>query len=150
MAEYARTWAELADKSGESQSTLTRYKRLDGFPKKTRRGWNADRVGKFVARVRREKVKTVGPGESALTGLKAERLQIGIEIARLEHRKMLGELIPRDEHEDAFREYAGIVNQAFDQWVSQVASLTKDAKLVRGAKLLRDRARRFLVQKLGD
>lgn len=148
MAVYARSWKELADKSGESEATLTRFKRLGGFPKKCKSGWNVERVVRFVERERQRKQKELEKSGTTLDALRAEKLQLEIDEGRLKLRQLQGELMPVQEHLEVLREHAAIVNEGFAQWVSMVSALTHNAELVKKARGIRDRVRTYLMAQL--
>jgi hypothetical protein len=148
---YAKTWSELADLSGESTGCLSKYKRLPGWPRKTQRGWNVERILSHINSHREEyaaKLKERGSG--ALDELRAEKLGIEIDLAKEKLGQIRGETIAVSEMLDQFTVLAGIVNGVFSQFESNVAAITGDASLLTELERLTTSARQSLADACGE
>jgi phage-related protein len=145
-AEYAKTIPELAQKTGESESTIKRHKKSPKFPIKGKRGWNVEKVVSFIQN-RRAKLQADSKTTNVLDQIKAERAQVETELSRHRLQSLKGELISIEDHEQDIADLLQFLVNGLDQFVQEVAALTKSGQLVKIAKKARDRTRAKLSEK---
>lgn len=148
MARYAKTIKDLAAELGVKRDTIYAYKRQSGFPPRRKSGWNVEHVQRFINESQSAKQKARKARGTMIDDLRAEKIQIDIDMGNINLERLRGSLISTDDHLAAFREYAGYVNQTLDQWVSWISATTRDKRQVEKAKELRDRALTFLRGKI--
>ena len=142
-----KTIAELALAVGESESTIKRYRSRPQFPQRDSIGWNPEEVRAYIETRRSEsdlKRKIKKGGKEPLD----EKRKWEVALLKLRHARLSGTLIPITDHIASIKAYAAVVNGGMEQWISQVAALTHDAKLVGGAEQIRDNIKRKLCEDL--
>lgn len=128
---YAKTMEKLAEALSVTREHLTRrYAGKDGFPKKTKQGYDIEATADFIAKDRRRYV--VGDGS-----LRDKKLVVEIEILEAKRDEIRRTLIPVQEHMAELQQFHQIGVAVLDQWISVVSSITKDSKAVQGAENLR-------------
>jgi hypothetical protein len=140
---YAKTMEKLADVLGVTREHLTRrYSTKEGFPKKTKQGYDIAAASDFIAKDRKRHV--VGDGS-----LRDKKLIVEIEILEAKRDEIRRTLIPVDEHLAELQQFHQIGVAVMDQWISVVSSITKDSKAVEGAENLRRTCIEQWREKLG-
>ena len=139
---------DLADLWDVSEQAVVQFLRRPGAPMRGKDGkYPAISVLKFRS-VRMEEIKqATGKAEPGSIGaaryhkieLECEKLQIQVDQAR-------GQLVGIEEVRSTLIEYGGHVNDAWEQFVSQVAARTHNAELVGIAEKLADEARTYLAE----
>jgi len=131
VEKYAKTMDGLADALNVSREHLTRrYSCKEGFPKKTKQGYDIAAASEFIAKDRKRHV--VGDGS-----LRDKKLIVEIEILEAKRDEIRRTLIPVPEHLAELQQFHQIGVAVLDQWISVVSSVTKDAAAVSAAENLR-------------
>ena len=92
----------------------------------------------------RRKASDAEPG--SITRANYDKVRLQCEKLQLELDKARGELVGIEEVRSTLTEYGGHVNDAWEQFVSQVAARTHNAELVGIAEKLADEARTYLAE----
>lgn len=122
---------KLAEALNVTREHLTRrYSGKEGFPQKTKQGYDIAATYDFIAKDRKRHV--AGDGS-----LRDKKLIVEIEILEAKRDEIRRTLIPVDEHLAELQQFHQIGVAVLDQWISVVSSITKDAKAVEGAENLK-------------
>ena len=143
MRKWIREVKGLAEEVGITQQGLRQtWFPKTGFPKKTKRGWNVEKVLQFMDTWKRAQVGNQ-TGEDA--DLKRRKLLGECETIEEKLAQLRREAIPLSEHHNELREFAAILNNGLASWVQEVQAVTRDAKMVKMAKRARDRVRKQIL-----
>ena len=147
MPKYVKTAKLLADEIGmTTQALFKNWTNKDGFPIKTQSGWNVQACLKFIRDHKAAKDADTG----IHADLKGQKLQREITILDEKIKALRRETIPMDEHLQEIGEHAQMCRAVLDQWIEQVATVTKDAALKAEAERLRDMALTRMRELLED
>lgn len=147
MAErkWVKTVTELAKQLGIARQTLQKWKKVEGFPEPTKRGYNVLKCLNFILEKKAERQRQRN-GEGEEYDLRARKLDLECQVLEARRDRYRGQFLTIEEFREEMSEYARIVNAVFDQWIQDVGAMTRNARLMRRAKGLRDRARKRLVE----
>lgn len=144
MTEYATTVQKLADACGMTREHLTRrYMGIDGFPRKTKSGWNVALVKEFIKDDKKRHV--VGDGTLRDEKLKREIVKLDIEIGRLRE-----QLKPVEEWLSEVQELTAIIKVGLEQFVQRVAAEKMDPYLYGWAQNCRDDVLNRIAERVKD
>lgn len=128
---YANTMDKLAKALDMTREHLTRrYSGKDGFPKKTKYGYDIAATSDFIAQDRKRHI--AGDGS-----LRDKKLIVEIEILEAKRDEIRRTLISVNEHLAEIQQFHQIGIAVLEQWISVVSSITKDAEAVQGAENLK-------------
>ena len=144
---YVKSVFDLSDALDLSRITLHKWKRRPGFPKKGAKGWSVLKVHEFIYN---EKQKAIKDKQGPDGDLRTDKLRLEIDMLQVKLDVLRGDAIPLNEYNRELSEYAAMVNGVFDQWLDQVSSTTRDAKLVANAERLINRAKQRLANKINE
>lgn len=144
-AKYEKNISKLAERISISRQNLYKWMSREGFPAETRRGWD---VGAVQAWIGAERERLIGTDAPAALRVRKLVLACKLDEAKLAH--LHGSVIPVDTVRQMFVEYADMVNQVLELFVSETAAMVKKPELLEVARTLRDRARHRLAGKLKE
>jgi len=128
---YAKTIEKLAAELDMTREHLTRrYSGKEGFPEKTKQGYDIAAVSDFIAKDRKRAV--TGDGS-----LRDRKLLVEIEILEAKRDEIRRRLIPVEEYQAEIQQFHQIGIEVMDQWISVVSSITKNAETVKSAEQLK-------------
>jgi hypothetical protein len=128
---YAKTIQELADALDFTREYVSRrFIPREGFPAKTKQGYDIAAVSDFIAKDRKRAV--TGDGS-----LRDRKLLVEIEILEAKRDEIRRRLIPVEEYQAEVQQFHQIGMDVMDQWISVVSSITKDAETVKSAEQLK-------------
>lgn len=123
---YAPSLDALAPRVGVSRDTLRQYVGMDGFPKKTARGYPIEKCAAFL----------VAHHKTSGRSIRDQKYFVEVEILKIKRDEMLGRLVPINEHTEAIGFFHRIGVQAMQKWISGVSAVTRDASTVKQAERL--------------
>jgi len=107
-----------------------RFVPREGFPEKTKQGYDIAAVSDFIAKDRKRAV--TGDGS-----LRDRKLLVEIEILEAKRDEIRRRLIPVEEYQAEIQQFHQMGIEVMDQWISVVSSITKNAETVKSAEQLK-------------
>jgi len=134
---YVQTVGELSDELGLARQNIHKtWLSKDGFPLKSKSGWNVRLCAEFIKAYKAEQMKTQGGLNADLKReklrLECEKLQVGIDI-------MKGDYISMVDHLKEIAQHAGMVKAVFNQWGEAIKASGASVELIKEAKRLEER-----------
>jgi hypothetical protein len=133
---------ERTDDEGISERHAATWIKRDGFPKRTKAGWNIVKCKEFC---REWLASRANQSSDELLGEKRKR---EIEKLDIQIAEMRGNLVPIEEHLADCQAHRRVVEAAFDQFVSWVSAELRDKKILEKAKSICNRTKHSLNEML--
>jgi hypothetical protein len=136
--EYVTSHEQVAEIIGCTRQALE--KRMDdpSFPKKSARGWDANKIRAWALPRMRAAMQKMQAGPNS--DLKRAKLEEEIRKLQLANDLFQGKLRSEEDHQRVIRELAVILKDTLAQFIGNVKVLTGDVKMVKDAERLRDTA----------
>lgn len=138
----------LAEELEVAPRTMSRWVKRAGFPAKTKRGFNVEKVAQFMLEARAVAATKAKEAGNAPSPYRDRKLLADCEIKEAKLALLRGKATPNDEVLEIFSEYADIANSVWDLFVKDVSATTRNAQLVKKAKALCARARKRFQDQL--
>lgn len=151
MKTYAKTLRELGDHLELSERQVARYKRYyDNFPTKVKgKGYSVGdcirwRIENIKADLESKESEETEGGDPTINKLRAEKIQVEIDILKLRYEKERETVISLAEHHENIRLLSQVYIKGLEQWIRQV-SMRKDVELLQWAKDIQERNRQYII-----
>lgn len=147
---YAATISDLAkhlpndrtDDEGISERHAATWIKRQGFPKRTKHGWNIIQCKEYVRDWLKER-ENKSSDELLSEKRKREIEKLDIQIA-----EMRGNVVPLEEHLADCQEHRRIVESCFEQFLAWVSAEIRDGAILQKAKEICNRTKNSLNEKL--
>lgn len=145
---FVNSQRELAELLGITPQALSKnWIPKEGFPPKTKLGFNVLKCEEYVKREKEKKLSSVG----GVNGdLERRKLELQCEKLEVQIDELKEKVIPIEEHISEISDYAQMVNSVFDQFRAKVVAITKDPKLTKDLDLLISRSRQRLRKAIDE
>ena len=142
---YAKTAEQLAAELNMTRQALYKgWVEKDGFPAKTKRGWNIEKCAEFIKTWKEEKETIRGAHQD----LKRQKLQLECDILQEKLNELRRVTVSVEEMYDQLREVANIVNSGLKEFVGFVKVEYRESGALTKAKAIRDQVKRWLQKEI--
>ena len=134
---YVKTVGELAEELGLARQNIHKtWLSKDGFPVKTKGGWNVRLCAEFI---KDYKAKQMEQQQGANADLKREKLRLECEKLQVSIDILKGDYISMVDHLKEMAQHAGMVKAVFQQWHESIKASGAGVELIKEAKRLEER-----------